>query len=634
MKKLLLILAMLPSLIWAQRNCGSNDHHVYMMGADPNYIQRQQEIEEQTQDFVAHYDQNADRALVTIPVVFHVIYNGSTNNISDAQILSQLQVLNQDFRRLNQDASLTPSIFSAADPNIEFCLATVDPSGNATTGITRTSTTTASWTTNDYMKYSIRGGKDAWDATKYLNIWVCTMSGGILGYAQFPGGAAVSDGVVIDYRYLGTTGTATAPFNKGRTATHEVGHWLNLRHIWGDANCGSDLVNDTPTHNTSNYGCPTYPHLSTCTGTPVEMTMNYMDYTDDACMYMFSTGQSTRMQALFGSGGARASLMTSNGCGTPTPVVCGVPSLGTTSGITQTAATINWSAVSGATIYNVQYKLSTSATWTNTTTAGLSLSLTGLTAGTVYNFAVSATCPAGTGNLSATGSFTTTAVVSACTDNYESNNSLSAAKTMAKNIDITAKISSSSDKDYFKFTTTTSDKNIRIDLFNLPADYDVKLYRNNTLVSTSANSGTTSETIVYNNGATGTYRVYVYGYNSAFNATLCYSLRASTSSVAFREMQQEETTDAVFTESNGLAIANAYPNPTQGKLNVSLNSDEEGEVSVALFDLTGRKIIEQNWFAYVGSNAIELSLDALPSSSYVLVVKGPKGSDTRIIQKD
>jgi hypothetical protein len=99
-------------------------------------------------------------------------------------------------------------------------------------------------------------------------------------------------------------------------------------------------------------------------------------------------------------------------------------------------------------------------------------------------------------------------------------------------------------------------------------------------------------------------------------------------------MQQEENTDAVFTESNGLAIANAYPNPTQGKLNVSLNSDEEGQVSVALFDLTGRKIIEQNWFAYVGSNAIELSLDALPTGSYVLVVKGSKGSDTRIIQKD
>ncbi len=634
MKKLLLILALLPSLIWAQRNCGSNDHHVYMMGTDPNYVQRQQQIEEQTQDFVSHYDENSDRALVTIPVVFHIVYNGTTNNISDAQIMSQLQVLNQDFRKLNQDVNLTPAVFTAADPNIEFCLATVDPNGNATTGITRTLTTVASWSTNDYVKYSVRGGKDAWDASRYLNIWVCTMSGGILGYAQFPGGAAATDGVVIDYRYLGTTGTATAPFNKGRTATHEVGHWLNLRHIWGDANCGSDQVADTPTHNTSNYGCPAYPHYSTCTGSPIEMTMNYMDYTDDACMYMFSAGQSARMQALFGAGGARASLLTSNGCGTPTPVLCGVPSLGTTTGITQATATLNWSAVTGATAYNVQYKVSTATNWITTTTSSLSLSLTGLTAGTTYNFQVSATCSAGTGNFSTTGSFATTAVAATCTDNYESNNSLNTSKTIAKNTDITARIATSTDKDYFNFVTTTADKNIRIDLFNLPADYDVKLYRNNTLVSTSANSGTTSETIIYNNGATGTYKVYVYGYNGAFNATACYTLRASTSSVAFREMQQEETTEAVFNEGNGLSIASTFPNPTQGKLNVSFNAQDEGQVNVALYDLTGRKIIEQNWMAFSGSNMIELSLDALATGNYVLVVKSDLGADTRIIQKD
>jgi hypothetical protein len=160
------------------------------------------------------------------------------------------------------------------------------------------------------------------------------------------------------------------------------------------------------------------------------------------------------------------------------------------------------------------------------------------------------------------------------------------------------------------------------------------LYRNNTLVGTSANSGTTSESIILNNGSTGTYRVYVNGYNGAFNANLCYSLRASTSSIAFREMQTEETVEVELTEANGLAIANAFPNPTQGKLNVILNSDEEGEVSVALFDLTGRKIMEQTWFAYVGGNTIELSLEALSTGNYVLVVKGSKGTDTRIIQKD
>ncbi|MEZ5053960.1 MAG: M43 family zinc metalloprotease [Chitinophagales bacterium] len=107
---------------------------------------------------------------------------------------------------------------------------------------------------------------------------------------------------------MGRVGTATAPFNKGRTATHEVGHWLNLRHIWGDATCGSDLVSDTPTHNTANYGCPAAGHKSTCSGTPVEMWMNYMDYTDDACMYMFSNGQKSRILATFASGGPRASF--------------------------------------------------------------------------------------------------------------------------------------------------------------------------------------------------------------------------------------------------------------------------------------------------------------------------------------
>jgi hypothetical protein len=155
------------------------------------------------------------------------------------------------------------------------------------------------------MKRSTKGGINPTSPTTKLNIWVCTLANGILGYAQFPGGSSATDGVVILNTAFGRTGTVRAPFNKGRTATHEVGHWLNLRHIWGDATCGSDLVNDTPTHNTANYGCPASGHRSTCSGTPVEMTMNYMDYTDDACMYMFSLGQKSRMLATFASGSPR-----------------------------------------------------------------------------------------------------------------------------------------------------------------------------------------------------------------------------------------------------------------------------------------------------------------------------------------
>ena len=610
MKKILLFFILLPTMMWAQRNCGSYDHHVYMMGTDPDYVQRQQEIEQQTEEFVSHFSNNEDRALVTIPVVVHVIYNNTTSNITDAQIMSQLTVLNQDFRRLNGDASLTPSIFTAADPNIEFCLATVDPNGNATTGITRTSSTVSAFSTNDAMKYSSSGGKDAWDRSRYLNLWVCTLSGGILGYAQFPGGTAATDGVVIDYRYFGTTGTATAPFNKGRTATHEVGHWLNLRHIWGDANCGSDLVTDTPTHNTANYGCPTYPHASTCSGAPIEMTMNYMDYTDDACMYMFSAGQVTRMQALFATGASRASLITSNGCGTPAPVTCGVPSSLAASGITTTGATLSWAAVSGATSYNVQYKLSTSTTWITTTSTTTSKSLTGLTSGSVYNYQIQAICMAGAGAYSSASSFTTTSATTTCTDSYENNNSLSAAKTMAKNTNITAKISSATDKDYFKFTTTTADRNIKIDLTGLPADYDVKLYNSsNTQVGASANTGTTNESIIYNNGAAGTYKVYVYGYNGAFNNNLCYTLRASTSGTAFRLSENAELTEQEsLVLEQSVSIQNVFPNPTEGKLEVRYYQVDEEMVHVEMFDLTGKKVFQQNWSGATGNNGFVIDM--------------------------
>jgi hypothetical protein len=208
-------------------------------------------------------------------------------------------VLNEDYKGTNPDHNLTSTYNSvkAGDIGVRFVLDQVK----------RRSTTKSSWNTNDAMKKTAQGMAPTSPATK-LNIWVCNLSGGILGYAQFPGGNSATDGVVLDDNATGTTGTAAAPFDKGRTATHEVGHWLNLRHIWGDATCGNDGVGDTPLHNAANFGCPPAGHRSTCTGTPIEMTMNYMDYTDDACMYMFSKGQRTRMLATFVSGGPRNSF--------------------------------------------------------------------------------------------------------------------------------------------------------------------------------------------------------------------------------------------------------------------------------------------------------------------------------------
>ena len=233
--------------------------------------------------------------VVNIPVVVNVIYSNSQENISDAQINSQIAILNEDFRAANSDASKAPSEFAGlvADSEITFSLA----------GVNRYSNSRTEWGTRDEMKYAY----PPTSPSNTLNIWVCNIGGGILGYAQFPGGPAATDGVVISPQYFGNTGYVAAPYDGGRTATHEVGHYLNLRHIWGDGRCNQDdFVADTPTSDAPNYGCPSYPTVN-CRST--DMTMNYMDYVYDECMYMFSEGQKSRMRTIFASGGPRAGFV-------------------------------------------------------------------------------------------------------------------------------------------------------------------------------------------------------------------------------------------------------------------------------------------------------------------------------------
>ena len=302
------------------RTCHAHEKHVAMMGLQ-KYADAVQRIEEHTDEWapvVAEQRANNQNPVVTIPVVFHVVYRTETENISDAQIQSQLDVLNADFRRLNSDADDTWP--QAADSQIEFCLASFDPQGNPSTGILRVPTTVNGFGTGDAVKFSSQGGSDAWPYTDYLNFWVCNIGGGILGYAQFPGGNAATDGVVNGYQYTGTIGTATSPFDLGRTATHEVGHWLNLRHIWGDGGCtASDFVDDTPNSDGPNYGCA----LGNVACSTVDMVQNYMDYSDDGCMNLFTQGQTDRMLALFQPGGFRESLLSSNGCAPPCTESCG-----------------------------------------------------------------------------------------------------------------------------------------------------------------------------------------------------------------------------------------------------------------------------------------------------------------------
>jgi hypothetical protein len=293
----------MPEVDVTSRRCAAYEVLAEQLKADPSLQERMDAIE----SFTKRYEEGGiqmhtiqPNGSLLIPVVVNVLYKTAAENISDAQIQSQIDVLNEDFGATNSDYFLTTTYNSvkSGDTRIKYVLDQV----------IRKSTTKSRWSTNDAMKKSNKGGIDPTSPTSKLNVWVCNLGGGILGYAQFPGGATSTDGIVCDNNAFGRVGTAAAPFNKGRTATHEVGHWLNLRHIWGDALCGSDLVGDTPTHNDANFGCPGAGHLSTCSGTPVEMTMNYMDYTDDACMYMFSAGQKTRMQATYAVGGPRASF--------------------------------------------------------------------------------------------------------------------------------------------------------------------------------------------------------------------------------------------------------------------------------------------------------------------------------------
>jgi len=297
------------------------EHHREML-KDRRYRKRRLEIEGWTRRYLAeNADAGARSGYIIIPVVVHVVWRTTAENISVAQIQSQLTALNQDYRRLNADVAGTPAVFQplVADARIQFQLAARDPNCNPTTGITRTSTTVTQFArAGDPVKFAASGGIAAWPADRYLNIWVCrlapTATGQLLGYSSFPGDPAASDGVVIDHRFFGTTGTAagSAPFNLGRTATHEIGHWLNLLHIWGDdglACTGSDQVADTPNQADLTTGCPTFPQVSCGNGPNGDMFMNYMDYTDDACMFMFTVGQAARMDATLY--GPRASILAS-----------------------------------------------------------------------------------------------------------------------------------------------------------------------------------------------------------------------------------------------------------------------------------------------------------------------------------
>jgi hypothetical protein len=304
------------------RNCATMEEHRRLAQISPEYRRRRREIELETREFMARYAEEGLRTgVVRIPVVVHVVYNTDAQNISDAQIQSQIDVLSADYRRTNADAGSVPAVFAgvAADTRIEFGLAVRDPNCAITEGITRTHTTTTGFTrtTRNNVKSATTGGADPWPSDRYLNIWVANFTDGLLGFATFPGGVAARDGLVITTNAFGTIGTLDPKFNLGRTATHELGHWFNLIHIWGDDSeeadtCSwSDECADTPNQGIMNYDTPVFPHVSCGNGPNGDMFMNYMDYVDDVAMFMFTEDQATRMNAALCV--SRAGILASDG---------------------------------------------------------------------------------------------------------------------------------------------------------------------------------------------------------------------------------------------------------------------------------------------------------------------------------
>lgn len=381
-----------------------HNHDLQQKGLAPSDIDFESWLAPKIEEFKSRRlaNPNYRASVISIPVVVHVIHNGDAygtgENIRDEQVLSQIQVMNEDFRRMAGSPGFGPGV----DVEIEFCLAQTDPSGNFTTGIDRVNLNLAS-----FDRTAVEGNlkpNTIWDPTQYLNMWTCRFSGdlnGVLGYAQFPsnsgltglaanGGAATTDGVIMAYNAFGSSaiypaGSYLAPYDRGRTTTHEVGHWLGLRHIWGDGGCTvDDFCADTPVAGAANFGCPT--GTDSCPTNPgLDQIQNYMDYTDDTCMDRFTQNQKERILTVMSVATRRATLASSTKCMPPAPFI----QFGTTTGSIQENTNCNYVDVS----YPVTIARAATAT------ANVTFSITGGTATQNVDYQIitpSVTFPAGT----------------------------------------------------------------------------------------------------------------------------------------------------------------------------------------------------------------------------------------------
>ncbi len=592
----LLLLTQLQLVAQQNDHCGSSEQMQRDTAANKQLKARSQQIEMQTQQWISQSslsreggnENTLSAPQVTIPVVVHVLYNTAAQNISDAQVQSQIAALNRDFRRLNTDAINTPGIFLgvAADCQVEFCLAQRDPNGNITNGITHNSTSIVSFSynvnaaqTNHYLKacHSNTNGVDAWNTTQYLNIWVCNLSD-IHGVSTFPASAGTpEDGILIRYTSFGTIGSLEAPWMEGGIATHEVGHYLNLYHIFnnnsGASTCYSflfqdDYVTDTPKQLYESVGCPMGLTQNWCIENPdlPDMTMNFMDYSNDPCINMFTLGQKARILSLFGPGGARESLKTSQGC---LPPPCGFD--GNEPNETQATA-----------------KVIPALAFTNDPSQPI------LAKSANYNSLI---CRNG---LPAVGA-------------------------------------GAGDLDWFSFSNQSVYPDIKVKIYNLPFDYDLRLYNSaGVQIGSSTNGGTTADSIIFHPcfGAVGNYYIKVYGYNNNFSPTQNYSLKVTLLAISYNCFTPFRMDSTALSQNTGDNLL-IYPNPASNSITIENKFDRNDHITLRVCDVNGKVVLDADKKEAVNAGTFvkEIDIESLAPGIYFLFIETDEGQFVKKIVK-
>ena len=406
-KTLIIFLSLLLSKIFLAQNTGEQHTHTQHCASMP-FLSRQiaedatmnthlEAIERLIADNNHQLQTRGGDTVIVIPIVVHIVYGSEKDNISDLQVRTQISRLNMDFNKLNEEFDKTPAQFKSliADCRIQFKLAVRDPNNRSTTGIMRYSRKARNWGTMNDIKTPAKGGIEPWNTQNYLNIWVCTIGDGIVGYSSFPGSAAAVDGIVVDNTAFGTTGTARFPFNKGRTCVHEIGHWLGIFHTWGDKECGDDFIADTPMQKAPHTGEVTTPQYSDCTGIiQMDMTMNFMEYVNDASMWLFTEGQKKRMRTVLTNPAIRGSILYSNGA---VPVIetnlgCDTIKKVAAYYVTDKDLTLAWTPIPYTPSYSIFFRVANTVKWDTLQTEEAQVPIAQLKPATAYEFKVKADC--------------------------------------------------------------------------------------------------------------------------------------------------------------------------------------------------------------------------------------------------